>query len=90
MYPPCLVAQLPKAATASDPPVRLTYRESLLLFHMFFLAYNSRGGELDSEPPSAAAPLGEPLWAPAAELRRWSPQRPHDDPTSANKPGGPI
>jgi hypothetical protein len=42
MYPSCLVAQLPEAATASDPPVRLTYRESLFLFHMFFLAYNSK------------------------------------------------
>lgn len=42
MYPPCLVAQLPETATASDPPVRLTCRESLFLFHMFFLAYRSK------------------------------------------------
>jgi hypothetical protein len=42
MYPSCLVAQLPEAATASDPPVRLTYRESLFLFHIFLLAYNSK------------------------------------------------
>jgi hypothetical protein len=41
MYPPCLVAQLPEAATASDPPVRLTDRASLFLFHIFFLACNS-------------------------------------------------
>jgi hypothetical protein len=42
MYPSYLVAQLPEAATASDPPVRLTYRESLFLFHIFSLAYNSK------------------------------------------------
>jgi hypothetical protein len=42
MYPSCLVSPLPEAASASDPPVRLTCRESLSLFHIFFLAYNSK------------------------------------------------
>jgi hypothetical protein len=50
MNPPCLAAQLPEAATASDPPVRLTYRESLFLFHIFFLAYNSKAESWTRNP----------------------------------------